>query len=129
VHHDRTYDAFASWSDVLALATFPNAYVKIANVPELSRRPFPYDDLTSRLREIYDAFGPGRVIWGSNYPPSKAAATYAHSVRYVDEIPFMSDAEKADFMGGTIMALLARGRALALFRTAQGVGRLRKDIG
>jgi predicted TIM-barrel fold metal-dependent hydrolase len=111
VHRDPTYDAFAAWSDVPPLAKFPNAYVKISNVPELSRRPFPYDDLTSRLREIYDAFGPDRVIWGSNYPPSKAAATYADSVRYVHELPFMSAADKAKFMGGTMTALLDRARA------------------
>ena len=110
-HRDPGYDAFTAWDDVPALAKLPNAYLKISNVAELSRRGFPFDDVTPRLRAIYDAFGPDRLIWGSNYPPSKAVATYAESVRYFHELPFIPDADKAKIMGGTIAALLDRVRA------------------
>jgi predicted TIM-barrel fold metal-dependent hydrolase len=108
VRRDATYDPFASWSDVPALAKLPNVYMKLSNMAELSRRPFPFDDVTPRVRELYEVFGPERLIWGSNYPPSKAVATYVDSVRYFRELPFISDAEKAQIMGGTIARLLDR---------------------
>jgi predicted TIM-barrel fold metal-dependent hydrolase len=108
VRRDPSYDPFALWSEVPALAKFPNVFMKLSNMAELSRRPFPFDDVTPRVRELYDVFGPDRLIWGSNYPPSKAVATYADSVRYFRELPFITDADKAAIMGGTVTRLLER---------------------
>jgi L-fuconolactonase len=108
VRRDPNYDPFALWNEVPPLAKLPNVYMKLSNMAELSRRPFPFDDVTPRVRELYEVFGPGRLIWGSNYPPSKAVATYADSVRYFRELPFISDADKAQIMGGTLLGLLER---------------------
>lgn len=108
VRRDASYDPFARWSEVPELAKFPNVFMKLSNMAELSRRSFPFDDVTPRVRELYETFGPGRLIWGSNYPPSGAVATYADSVRYFRELPFIPDPDKEAIMGGTITRILER---------------------
>jgi L-fuconolactonase len=108
VHRDPSSDAFADWADVLALVKFPNVYVKVSSFPELSRRPFPFDDMLPRVRAVYETFGPDRLIWGSDYPVSKARACYEESVRFFSELAFIPEADKAKIMGGNLLELVRR---------------------
>jgi len=110
VHRDPSSDTFAAWSDVLALARLPNVWLKVSNVAELSRRPFPFDDIAPRVRDVYETFGPERLIWGTNYPPSKERATYAESVRFFRELSFIPVEDKAKIMGANLLAVTARAR-------------------
>lgn len=99
-------DVFAGWGDVLALANVPNVRLKVSNIAELSRGPFPFKDVVPRIRAVYESFGPDRLVWGSNYPPSKERASYAESVRCFAELSFVSDADKAKIMGTNFLGLL-----------------------
>jgi L-fuconolactonase len=61
----RNRDALAS---LMTLAQRPNVLVKASAIDLLSRRPPPHKDTWPWLRAVADAFGPHRMMWGSNYP-------------------------------------------------------------
>jgi hypothetical protein len=69
------------------LARYPNIYLKIHGLGEICRRntpvtePFPFDrDGLSILQMAYDAFGPEKIMWGSDYPPVSGREGYANSL-------------------------------------------------
>jgi predicted TIM-barrel fold metal-dependent hydrolase len=106
----RDSEPFAKWNDILALEKIPNLWIKVSYLPEVAHEPFPFPGMVSRVRDLYETFGPDRLVWGSNYPPSKRAATLAQSVQFFRDIPFIPDDEKAKIMGGTFLQLADRAR-------------------
>jgi predicted TIM-barrel fold metal-dependent hydrolase len=106
-HADR--EPFAAWSDVLALAELPNVYVKVSYFPEVAHEPYPFTAVWRYFEHLYDRFGPDRLIWGSNYPPSRSACSYRESVDFVREaLPFLSDADKAKIFATTFLRAVGR---------------------
>lgn len=103
---NRESDPFTAWASVLALARLQNMYLKVSNAPELSRLQFPFDDSAARVKEAFESFGADRLIWGSNYPPSKERVRYADSVRFCERLPFLSAPDRAKIMGQNILAIL-----------------------
>jgi L-fuconolactonase len=53
--------------DLLALARFANVAVKFTGVPALSTEAYPFAGLWPRLHRVVEAFGPDRLMWGSDY--------------------------------------------------------------
>ena len=54
----------ADFKEVLALAKFPNVYMKYSGVPYSSKTGYPFEDAKPTVRQAFDAFGPDRMIWG-----------------------------------------------------------------
>ncbi len=52
------------WESVVRLHRRPNVIMKISGIPYSSKQPWPHLDAKPRVKELYDAFGPGRLIWG-----------------------------------------------------------------
>lgn len=52
---------------LIALARHPNIAVKASAVPSMSNEAYPFADTFGALKKIYDAFGPTRMFWGSDY--------------------------------------------------------------
>lgn len=83
------------WEDrgrVFGLARFPNVYVKVHGLGEFCRRrvpviePFPFETPVPPLLELaYEAFGPRRMMWGSDYPPVSAREGYRNALRWTLE--------------------------------------------
>jgi L-fuconolactonase len=74
---------------VYTLARYPNAYVKIGGISEFDRRltpvvePFPFAvPLPPVLDLVYAAFGPHRMMWGSDYPPVAGKEGYHNALGY-----------------------------------------------
>lgn len=65
---------------LLALQRFPRLYVKISHTWSLSAQPYPYLDSQRQVRRLYDAFGPRRLIAGSDWPISQPFCTYAQAI-------------------------------------------------
>ena len=94
---------------VLTLSRFPNTYMKIHGLGEFAKRampvtePFPFErPIPPRLREIYDAFGADRMMWGSNFPPVSQLEGYRNSLRLpMQEFADISAKERAMIFGGT----------------------------
>ena len=55
-------------NNVLRMAKYPNVYVKFSAQPQKSKQEFPFRDTFSTFHRIYDAFGPERLMWGTNFP-------------------------------------------------------------
>lgn len=106
-------DPFAHWSDVLALAGIPNVWIKASVFPEVAHDPFPFSSVLPRVKELYETFGPDRLIWGANFPPSTRACTYAQNVQFFREIPFIPELDKTKIFSGTYESVLARAGKVA----------------
>src|SRR5207248_1896131 len=51
--------------ELLSLAKFPNVAVKATGVPHYSGEAYPFPALHPYLRQVYEAFGPHRMFWGT----------------------------------------------------------------
>lgn len=88
-------------------ARFPRVYVKVSAFYAFGARRPPYDDVLPLVRRLYDAFGPRRLMWGSDCPYQLASGH-----RYEDSIALVRD--RLDFLG-------AEEREWMLRKTAEGV--------
>lgn len=70
------------FGDVLALGRGGTAVVKLSSVFRVSRQPFPHRDVDSFVAAVLDAFGPDRVVWGSDWP----FLNTPHTVRYAQQL-------------------------------------------
>lgn len=52
--------------DLLALARHANLAVKATGLPGYAGEPWPYPAMQGFLRQVYDAFGPRRLFWGTD---------------------------------------------------------------
>jgi len=89
------------------LARFPNVYIKIHGLGEFCRRampvaePFPFERPIPRLLEYaFDAFGPRRMMWGSDYPPVSGREGYTNALRLTMEQFATRSAEERDLIFG-----------------------------
>jgi predicted TIM-barrel fold metal-dependent hydrolase len=73
--------------NVFRLARFPNVHVKIHGLGEFCSRKVPPDGDFPFARPIpplldlaWEAFGPARMMWGSDYPPVSAREGYGNAL-------------------------------------------------
>jgi L-fuconolactonase len=95
-------DGWANLPHVLALATHPNIAIKISGACTLAREPFPYNDIWDPLGRIFDAFGLGRCLWGTDWTRATALLTYAQGVDAFRVTDRLSDSDRAALMGGSL---------------------------
>lgn len=110
--------SWRTFPDLLELARYPNVAVKLCGAPLLSEHAYPFDDIWPRLEQLFAAFGPGRVMWGSDYTrlrtadlprgdrPRKRGLTYADSLHFLLRSDRLSLDDKAMVFGGTARKLL-----------------------
>ena len=91
----------------LTLARFPNTVMKIHGMGEISDPPFPYRNTPPYVRMAYDAFGPDRMIWGSDWPRVTNREGYRNSLRYTRQQmeEWCPQADLAKIFGGTALSL------------------------
>jgi L-fuconolactonase len=91
---------------LLALARYPRVYVKLSHLWSLSRQPYPYRDTFDQVKRLYDAFGPQRLMWGTDWPGVEEHCGYAKALDlYRKEIPFFSDDDRRWILGQTALKL------------------------
>ena len=95
-------EPFAALPNLLALAVRDNIAVKISGACTLSREPFPYRDIWDPLGRVFDAFGFGRCIWGTDWTRAVNLLTYEQGVEAFRVTDRLSDSEKAALMGETL---------------------------
>jgi predicted TIM-barrel fold metal-dependent hydrolase len=93
---------FADLPKLLQLAGCENIAVKISGACTLSHEDFPYNDLWDPLYRIFDAFGFGRCMWGTDWTRAVNLLTYEQGVEPFRLTERLSDGERADLMGGTL---------------------------
>jgi L-fuconolactonase len=60
--------------DVFRLAQFANVYLQLSGMKMFC--PFPHEPLYPLIADAFTHFGPGRMLWGSNYPVVGTQADY-----------------------------------------------------
>jgi L-fuconolactonase len=98
---------------ILALSRFPNAYIKIHGLGEFCRRampvtePFPFEQpIPPLLEQVYQAFGPSRMMWGSDYPPVSIREGYRDALRWpMEQLASKSQHDRDQIFGGTALSV------------------------
>ena len=79
------------------LARYPRVHVKVSAFYALGKKQYPYTDLIPMIHSLYDAYGPSRLMWGSDSPfQVEAPHSYVGSLELIrDRLDFLtaSDAE------------------------------------
>lgn len=78
------------------LARHRSVHVKVSAFYALGKKQYPYTDLTSLIRALYDAYGPQRLMWASDSPfQVQEPHTYAGSIELVqDRLDFLSHEDR-----------------------------------
>jgi predicted TIM-barrel fold metal-dependent hydrolase len=53
---------------LIAMARFSNIYVKLTEWPRTSSEPWPHKDLHPWVEALLKAYGPQRLMWGTDFP-------------------------------------------------------------
>jgi len=91
----------ATWSvlpAVIAAAKHPNIALKATGAPSYSTEPYPYRNIHGYIRQLYDAFGPERMFWGTDITrmpiPWRQCVTM-----FTEELPWLSAGDSELIMG------------------------------
>ncbi|WP_329295456.1 amidohydrolase family protein [Streptomyces pseudovenezuelae] len=90
-------------TDVRALAALPNTVCKLSGmVTEADLATWTIDDLRPYADTVLDAFGPDRLMFGSDWPVCTLGATYGETMSVTKELTAgLGASERADVLGGT----------------------------
>jgi len=93
---------FSDLQNLLELADHQNIAVKISGACTLSREPYPYNDIWDPLCRIFDAFGFGRCMWGTDWTRAVEFLTYSQGVEPFRLSDRISDVDRAALMGQSL---------------------------
>ena len=94
-------EAFANLDKVLALAKRPNIAVKFSSIPMVMTETWPYRGAQPYLQRVYDAFGPKRMFWASDW--SRLPCSYQQGLTmYTEQSPWLSASDKDWMLGRSI---------------------------
>ena len=89
--------------DLVKLARFDNVAVKATGLPGYSSEGYPFTSMQTYLRQVFDAFGPERLFWGTDI--SKMPCSWRQCVTmFTDELDWLSDGDKHLIMGDALCA-------------------------
>jgi len=90
--------AFAGLPKLLTLARRPNVAVKASALPCYSVEPYPFRDVHGHIRLVYDAFGPRRMFWGTDW--TRLPCSWRQAVTlFTEELPWLAAGDREWIMG------------------------------
>jgi L-fuconolactonase len=96
----------SQFRQVLRLAGYPNTYIKIHGMGEICSPPFPYKEIPPYVKMAYDAFGPQRMMWGSDYPRVVLREGYRNALRFtMEQMAFCSHEDLEWIFGKTALSV------------------------
>lgn len=100
---DCPVDTPAELEKLIALARYPGVFVKITHTWSLSRQPYPWRDVHDHVKRLHHAFGPERLMWGTDWPILENHATYTQALTVArDEMQFFNAADLRWILGGSV---------------------------
>ncbi len=94
-------EAFADLPLVLRLARLSNVAVKASALPIYSSEPYPYANIHKYIRQVYDAFGPRRMFWGTDW--TRLPCTWREAITlFTEELPWLGDDDRDWIMGRAV---------------------------
>ncbi len=95
--------AMTHMPELLALARYPNVAVKATGAPGYSSEPYPFPAMHVYLRQVFDAFGPHRMFWGTDITKMPVSWRQCISM-FTEELPWLSAEDKKLVMGDAVCA-------------------------
>jgi len=95
--------------EVLSSARLPNIHIKLSGFAYAAsvKWEYPYSEVQRIVRAEYEAFGPHRMCWGSDYPVVRFYMTYRQALEaFRTHCDFVPDEDKAWILGRTLDRLL-----------------------
>lgn len=97
----KDHAAMTHMPQLVALAKHPNVAVKATGAPGYSSEPYPFPTMQTYLRQIFDAFGPHRMFWGTDI--TKMPCSWRQCVTmFTEELPWLGEADKRLVMGDAL---------------------------
>ena len=93
-------------TELRALARLPNVWCKVSGmVTEARWKDWRADDFRPYLNTVFEAFGPGRILIGSDWPVCTVAADYERTLGIViDYISLLPREQQDAILGGNCAA-------------------------
>ena len=108
----RDTPPYDTYRRVLALAQYPNTFMKVPGLGEICPRPspfihpMPFTEIPPLIEMAIDAFGANRLMWGSDFPPVANREGYHNALKMPkDHVKFKSEADKEWVFGETAATL------------------------
>jgi predicted TIM-barrel fold metal-dependent hydrolase len=93
--------AHANQAALLALAKYPNVAIKATGAPGNSSQPYPYRNIHKYIQQIYDAFGPQRMFWGTDI--TRMPCSWRQCVTmFTEELPWLKGHDLELVMGRAV---------------------------
>ena len=90
---------------MLSLAKYPNVAIKATGAPSYSSGNYPFSSIHDYLHQVYDAFGPERMFWGTDI--TRMPCSWKQCVTmFTEELPWLSEADKDLVMGKAVCNFL-----------------------
>ena len=91
---------------LMDLARYQRVYVKISHTWSISGQEYPWRDTHEQVQEVYQSFGPQRVMWGTDWPVCLPRAEYRQTLSAVrDEMSFIAPEDLEWILGKTVQRL------------------------
>jgi predicted TIM-barrel fold metal-dependent hydrolase len=85
-----------------SLSQYPQVKVKLSGFYALGKGKPPHVDLVPLIKRVHEAFGPRRLMWGSDCPFQVVNETYEDSIALIrDRLDFVSAEDKKWMLGRT----------------------------
>ena len=90
----------------MGLAQLPHTYLKVPGLGEITSRPpvlareFQPEKAPRLIEIALDAFGPQRMMWGSDYPPVSNREGYRNALQGIKDYPALVDGEDREWVLG-----------------------------
>ena len=111
-HANNPQPPYALAQQVFTLARFPNTSMKIHGLGEFAQRQMPVtsntfvEPIPPFLQMVYEAWGPSRMMWGSDFPPVSGREGYTLALqRAMAEFAEKSEEEVEQIFGGAARGL------------------------
>jgi predicted TIM-barrel fold metal-dependent hydrolase len=95
-------DPFEKLPAVLDLGRLDNVYLNLVGAPSLSRKDFPFRDIWDGIYRMLDAYGPDRVMWGSDYTRTAGLHSYSDGTHYLKEVSGLGTEDLTRIYGATL---------------------------
>jgi predicted TIM-barrel fold metal-dependent hydrolase len=100
---DCPIDQPAELEKLIALKRYPNVFVKVSHTWSISKESYPWRDAQTYVKRLYDAFGPRRLMWATDWPIIEGWSTYDKALTVVrDEMKFLNAEDREWMLSKTI---------------------------
>jgi L-fuconolactonase len=88
---------------LIALKRYPNVFVKISHTWSISKQQYPWLDAQEYVKRLHDAYGPQRLMWGTDWPIHETWTTYDKTLSVVrDDMKFLNAEDKRWMLSQTV---------------------------